>query len=149
MQISKELYNGFLIFLGIGIYFLTMDFLGLSHIFFLRMLNILIVIFFLNKTIKANFLKGKVDYLENLVSLTLTSLFGVILSVAGLLMYISAQGGDLYLAKLSQNFLFGGGSPSIYQYCIALLFEGIASSIIISFTLMQYWKDRPVGYLQH
>ena len=149
MRISKELYNGFGIFIGIGIYFLTMDFLGLSHIFLLRMLNILIVIYFLNKTIKSNLVNGKMDYLENLVSSTLTALIGVVLSVIGLLIYISLRGGDTYLAELSQNFLFGGGAPSMNQYCIGLLFEGIASSIIISFTLMQYWKDRPVGHFQH
>jgi hypothetical protein len=61
--------------------------------------------------------------------------------------YISLKGGNVYLSKLSGNFLFGGGSPSMNQYCIGLLFEGIASSIIITFTLMQYWKSRTVkGY---
>lgn len=146
MSISKELNNGILIFVGIGIYFLTMELLGLSDIFLLRMLNIFIVIYFLNKTIKSNYNEGKTDYLENLISGTLTALIGVVLSVAGLLIYISTKGGDAYLAKLSQNFLFGGGTPSVNQYCIGLFFEGIASSIIITFTLMQYWKDR---YLKH
>jgi hypothetical protein len=146
MSISKELNNGTLIFIGIGIYFLIMELLGLSHLFFLRMLNIVIVIYFLNKTIKSNYNEGKIDYLENLISGTLTALIGVILSVIGLLIYISIKGGDAYLAKLSQNFLFGGGAPTMNQYCIGLFFEGIASSIIITFTLMQYWKDRPLKH---
>ena len=146
MNISKELNNGVLIFVGIGIYFLVMELLGLSHLFFLRMLNIVIVIYFLNKTIKSNYDEGKIDYLENLISGTLTALIGVVLSVIGLLIYISIKGGDAYLARLSQNFLFGGGTPTMNQYCIGLLFEGIASSIIIAFTLMQYWKDRPVKH---
>ena len=146
MTISKELNNGILIFLGIGIYFLTMELLGLSDVFLLRMLNIFIVIYFLNKTIKSNYSEGKTEYLENLISGTLTALIGVFLSVAGLLIYISIKGGDVYLAKLSQNFLFGGGTPSVNQYCIGLLFEGIASSVIISFTLMQYWKDRALKH---
>ena len=142
MTISKELNNGILIFISIGIYFLTMELLGLSHVFYLRILNIFIVIYFLQKTIKSNYLEGKTEYLENLISGTLTSLIGVVLSVAGLMVYISMKGGDAYLTKLSANFLFGGGSPSMNQYCIGLLFEGIASSIIITFTLMQYYKDR-------
>ncbi|MFM9987370.1 hypothetical protein [Flavobacterium sp.] len=146
MSISKELNNGTLIFIGIGIYFLIMELLGLSHLFFLRMLNIVIVIYFLNKTIKSNYNEGKIDYLENLISGTLTALIGVILSVIGLLIYISIKGGDAYLGKLSQNFLFGGGAPTMNQYCIGLFFEGIASSIIITFTLMQYWKDRPIKH---
>ena len=146
MSISKELNNGILIFVGIGIYFLIMEMLGLSHLFFLRMLNIFIVIYFINKTIKSNYIEGKTEYLENLISGTLTALIGVVLSVVGLLIYISMKGGDAYLAKLSQNFLFGGGTPSVNQYCIGLFFEGIASSIIITFTLMQYWKDRPIKH---
>lgn len=142
MNVSKELNNGILIFIGIGIYFLTMELLGLSDIFLLRLLNIVIVIYFLNKTIKSNYKEGKIEYLDNIISGTLTSLIGVVLSIAGLFIYVQMKGGDTYLAQLSGNFLFGGGAPSIHQYCIGLLFEGIASSIIINFTLMQYWKDR-------
>lgn len=144
MQVSRELYNGILIFIGIGIYFLCMELLGLSDVFILRLFNIVIVIYFVNKTIKANYLAGKVEYLDNIISGTLTSLIGVVLSVAALLGYIALKGGDAYLAKLSQNFLFGGGNPSMYQFCIGLFFEGIASSVIITFTLMQYWKDRVI-----
>jgi hypothetical protein len=147
MSVSKEFYNGVLIFIGIGIYFLLMELLGLSDVFMLRMLNIFIVVYFLNRTIHSNFKEGKTEYLENLISGTLTSLIGVVLSVVGLMIYISLKGGNVYLSKLSGNFLFGGGSPSMNQYCIGLLFEGIASSIIITFTLMQYWKSRTVkGY---
>jgi hypothetical protein len=147
MHISKELNNGILIFISIGVYFLLMELLGLSDVFYLRLLNIFIVIYFLNRTIKSNYNEGKMEYLENLISGSLTSLIGVFLSVAGLLVYISMRGGDTYLSKLSGNFLFGGGNPTMNQYCIGLLFEGIASSIIITFTLMQYWKDHPIkGY---
>ena len=146
MNISKELNNGILIFISIGIYFLLMELLGLSDVFLLRLLNIFIVVYFINKTIKSNYREGKPEYLENIISGSLTSLVGVALSVAGLLAYISMKGGNDYLANLSKNFLFGGGEPTMYQYCIGLLFEGIASSIIITFTLMQYWKDRPLKH---
>lgn len=146
MNISKELNNGILIFISIGIYFLLMEILGLSDVFLLRLLNIFIVVYFINKTIKSNYREGKTEYLENIISGTLTSLIGVALSVAGLLAYISMKGGNGYLAHLSKNFLFGGGEPTMYQYCLGLLFEGIASSIIITFTLMQYWKDRPIKH---
>jgi len=141
MSMSKELNNGILIFIGIGVYFLTMELLGLSDVFWLRLLNIFIVVYFVNKTIKSNYKEGKSEYLDNLISGALTSLIGVFLSVAALLAYISMRGGNAYLSHLSENFLFGGGEPSMYVYCIGLFFEGIASSIIITFTLMQYWKD--------
>ena len=144
MRLSKECYNGIMIFVGIGVYFLAMELLGLSDVFLLRLLNILIVVYFINRTIKTNFLEGKTAYLDNVVSGTITSLIGVVLSVAALLAYIFMKGGDVYLEHLSRNFLFGGGQPSMYQYCIGLLFEGIASSVIITFTLMQYWKGKKV-----
>jgi hypothetical protein len=146
MSLSKELNNGIMIFIGIGVYFLTMELLGLSDVFILRLLNIFIVVYFVNKVIKSNYKEGRIEYLDNLISGTITSLIGVALSVAGLLAYISFKGGNEYLAQLSENFLFGGGEPSMYQYCLGLLFEGIASSIIITFTLMQYWKDRPLKH---
>lgn len=146
MNLSKEVNNGIMIFIGIGMYFLTMELLGLSDVFILRMLNILIVVYFVNKVIKSNYKEGRVEYLDNLISGAITSLIGVALSVVGLLAYISFKGGNEYLSQLSKNFLFGGGEPSMYQYCIGLLFEGIASSIIITFTLMQYWKDRPLKH---
>ena len=146
MSLSKELNNGIMIFVGIGVYFLAMELLGLSDVFILRLLNIFIVVYFVNKVIKSNYKEGKIEYLDNLISGTITSLIGVALSVAGLLAYISFKGGNEYLGRLSKNFLFGGGEPSMYQYCLGLLFEGIASSIIITFTLMQYWKDRPLKH---
>ncbi|WP_136667710.1 hypothetical protein [Flavobacterium sp. H122] len=146
MSLSRELNNGIMIFIGIGVYFLSMELLGLSDVFILRLLNIFIVVFFVNKVIKSNYKDGRIEYLDNLISGTLTSLIGVALSVAGLLAYISFKGGNEYLSHLSKNFLFGGGEPSMYQYCLGLLFEGIASSIIITFTLMQYWKDRPLKH---
>jgi hypothetical protein len=144
MAISKELYHGISIFVAIGIYFLLMDILGLSDVFILRLFNIVIVVYFLNKIIKSNYKSGKTSYLDNLISASITSLIGVVLSVIGLMIYISFKGGNDYLSQLSANFLFGGGAPSMNQYCIGLLFEGIASSIVISFTLMQFWKSKTV-----
>ena len=54
MKIAQEILNGFLMFLGIGTYFLLMEVLGLSNNYILRIFNVLIVIYFLNKTIKFN-----------------------------------------------------------------------------------------------
>lgn len=62
MNISKELNNGILIFISIGIYFLFMELLGLSDVFLLRLLNIFIVVYFINKTIKSNYREGKTEY---------------------------------------------------------------------------------------
>ncbi len=147
---SREFINGFIIFLGIGIYFLLMEFLGFSDVFFLRILNVFIIVYGINRTLKANVYDGHNDYLFNLTSGALTAFVGVILSIVALNIYIHIRGGEAYIKTLSEAFLFGG-SPSVYQYCAGLLFEGLASSAIAAFTLMQYWKGKTVrdGHLTH
>lgn len=142
MKLSRPFANGFIIFLGIGIYFLIMDFLGLSHHFYLRALNLFIVIYGVNRTISQNNADGVRGYNTNLLAAIVTSMIGALLSVASLLAYIYFRGGEAYLKTLSEGFLFGGGEISIYQYCIGLLFESVATSLIVSFCLMQFWKSK-------
>jgi hypothetical protein len=35
-----------------------------------------------------------------------------------------------------------GGNPSVMTYSISLLFEGIASSVIVTMLVMLYWNNR-------
>lgn len=142
MKLKRELINGIIIFLGIGVYFLLLELLKLSHIFPLRILNILIVAYGVNRTIKANQADGIRGYNTNFISAVITSMIGAVLSIACLLAYIDFKGGEVYLKNLADNFIFGGGELTIQQYCIGLLFESTAASLIVSFCLMQYWKDK-------
>jgi|SRR6218665_1360744 len=142
MKFTRELMNGIIIFLGIGIYFLFLDFMKLSHIFPLRIVNILIVAYGVNRTIKMNQADGIRGYNTNFLSAVITSMIGAILSIACLLAYIEFRGGEPYLKNLADSFIFGGGELTIQQYCIGLLFESTAASLIVSFCLMQYWKDK-------
>ena len=143
MELKRELTNGVLIFLGIGVFFLLMEVLGLSDVYYLRAFNIFIVFFFVNRTLKANIQQGKTNYWQNLISAGLTSMIGVVLSVAALRLYIVMRGGNEYLKNLSEVFIFGS-EPSVNEYCIGLLFEGSAISLIATFVLMQYWKVHTV-----
>lgn len=117
-----------------------MDFLGLADKNYLRILNAFIVLYGINETIKMNIKNGKTDYLQNLVSGFKTGIIGVFLGIVGLIIFIYIKGGEVYLDKLSDTFFFGEDN-NIIKYCSILFFEGIASSLIGSFTLMQYWKD--------
>lgn len=141
MKLSKELQNGFLIFFGIGAYFLLMTVLGLGDVFYLRLLNTFFVFYGVNRTIQSNIAEGKKTFVNNVVSAMITSLVGVFLSIIGLVIYSYMQGGDAYVQSLSKTFLFGG-NPSVATYSICLLFEGIASSVIVTMLLMLYWNDR-------
>lgn len=141
MKLPKELYNGILIFLGIGVYFLLMNVLGLAHILYLRALNVAFVVYGVNRTIKMNLAEGENNAVSNAVSAMTTSVIGVCLSILGLLIYSYAKGGDAYVKTLSSTFMFGG-NPSVPTYCICLLFEGIASSVVVTMLLMLYWNNK-------
>lgn len=141
MKLPKELYNGIIIFIGIGLYFLLMEALDLAGQFYLRLFNILFVFYGANRTLKSNFLEGKKDFTFNAISALITSLTGVFLSIIGLIIYSYWKGGDQYVQSLSKTLLFGG-DPSIMTYSISLLFEGIVSAVIVTFILMLYWDTR-------
>lgn len=141
MKLQKELLNGFLIFLGIGFYFLLMNVLGFSNLSYLRLLNVVFLFYGVNRTLKMNLSEGKMDFGSNAISAMATSLFGVVFSVLALFIYSHAKGGDAYVQSLSETFLFGG-NPSVNTYCISLLFEGIASSVIVTLLLMLYLNNR-------
>jgi multisubunit Na+/H+ antiporter MnhC subunit len=141
MKISTEFYNGIIIFFAIGVYFLLMNALGFSDIFYLRLLNVLFVFYGVNRTIQMNLAEGKKNFVSNAVSAMMTSLIGIALSILGLIIFSYIQGGDNYVQSLSETFLFGG-NPSVMAYSISLLFEGIASSVIVTMLIMLYWNNQ-------
>jgi hypothetical protein len=143
MKLSKEFQNGFLIFLGIAIYFLIMNLVGLSDVFYLRLFNTVFVLYGVNRSIVMNIHDGKVLLANNAKSAMKTSLIGVFLSIIGLITYSYMQGGDQFVSSLANTFLFGG-SPSVMTYSICLLFEGIASSVVVTMLLLLYWNNRMV-----
>ena len=144
MKAPKELINGILIFLGIGLYFLIVNALGHANHAFLRVFNILFIFYGVNRTIQMNLLEGETNFVNNAISAMITSVLGVFLSVIGLMFYSYANGGETYIHSLSESFLFGG-KPSIPTYCIGLFFEGFASSVIVTLMLMTYWNSRFVA----
>lgn len=141
MKMPKEVTNGLIIFISIGIYFLLMEVLGLAHLFYLRFLNIVFVFYGVNRTIQMNINEGKKKFVTNAISAMITSIIGVILCIIALVIYSHMLGGDAFVQSLSETFLFGG-NPSIDAYSISLLFEGIASSVIVTLLLMLYWNNK-------
>jgi hypothetical protein len=141
MNLPKEISNGLIIFIGIGAYFLLMEVLGLADLIYLRLFNVLFVFYGTNRTLKTNFMEGKVILVPNAVAALLTSFTGVFLSILGLIAYSYAQGGDAFVKSLSKTFLFGG-NPSVMTYSISLLFEGIVSAVIVTFILLLIWETR-------
>ncbi|MES2412030.1 MAG: hypothetical protein V4535_11360 [Bacteroidota bacterium] len=141
MKLPKEVINAIIIFAGISAYFLIIDLLNLSDILWLRMLNVLFVWYGVTRTLSYNVEHGKKDYGYNLFSAATTAFLGVFLSIIALISYIHLRGGDDYVNNLSQDLLFGG-KPTANQYCIGILFEGIASALIVVFVSVQYWRRK-------
>ena len=141
MKIPREMINGFFIFLGVALFFLLLEVLNLSHLFYLRLLNVLFIFYGVNRTLKQNLAQGKNTFLPNAISAMVTSHVGVVLSVIALLIYSYAKGGDPYVKSLAQVFMFGG-EPSVETYTLCLFFEGSASCIIVTLLLMLYWNNK-------
>lgn len=147
MKLPKEFINGFIIFVGISVYFCIMQLLGLSHLHYLRFFNLLIVYYGIHRTLQSNFREEKLGHLDNLISAAITSTAGVIMSVIALVLFIYAKGGEPYLDHLSDGILFTG-NPTVTSYIFGLLFEGIVSGLVVCFVSMQFWqnKTREMGH---
>lgn len=139
MKFSRVFINGLIIFIGIALYFLLIETLGLADQIYLRLLNFVFVLYGVNRTIKSNYHDGINGYLTNLLAGFLTGMVSLILGIFSLMIYTESLGGDF--SRFKDSYIFGG-DPSLYQFCFGLFIEGAASSMIISFAMMQYWKDK-------
>lgn len=144
MKLQREIINGFLIFVGIALFFLLMELLNLSNLFYLRLLNVIFIFYGVNRSLKMNLAEGKNEFVPNAISAMVTSFSAVVISIVALLIYSYAKGGDKYVKSLSEAFMFGG-EPSVTSYCLSLFFEGTASCIIVTLLLMLYWNNKYVA----
>ncbi|MEC5164917.1 hypothetical protein RCH18_000639 [Flavobacterium sp. PL11] len=141
MNIPKELINGFIIFLGIGLFFLLAEALGLADNYLLRFFNVAFIFYGTLRTLRSNYKQGDRSLPSNASSAVFTAFSGIFLSVIGLVIYITINGGDAYIESLSRNFLFGG-TPSVIRYAFSLLLEGFVSAGVVSFLMILYWETK-------
>lgn len=141
MKLSKEIKFGLYIFLGIILLFFALKLLGLEKLSYLRVLNGVVVYYFIHRVQQINIEEGKIGFVENFISLIKTALIGVFLSVIGLTIYVTTNGGQEFLNSISRGFLFGK-NPSVNEYCFGLLIEGISSVAALSFICIQSWKSK-------
>lgn len=142
MKTKRIVINGVISFIGIALFFLLMEAVGLADQVYLRLFNFVFVIYGVNRTIKSNVADGIRGYLKNLFAALFTALVSLGLGIVALMSYIEIKGGEPYLHSLAENYIFGGGEPSTYEFGIGLAIEGFAAAAIVAFTLMQYWKDK-------
>ena len=136
--------NALLIFTGIVGFFLLMKILGLDHVSELRFLNFAFVLWGINNAIKTNINANKESlYFNNFAVGIGTSIVAVGFTIIGLIFYVAFINPSLI--NILEDTGFWGQNLSLGLIVFALAIEGIASSVICSFILMQYYKNyKPV-----
>lgn len=131
---------GLYIYLSIVAFFALMKVFNLEDISELRLFNFVFVIYFVNKLIVRNFIEDdKVGYLYNLRTAFGASATAVFLSCASMLVYTTFISPE-FPQVLEGSFLFGRELTGM-RVVLVLFLEGMASSAIVAFSLMQYWKN--------
>lgn len=107
---------------------------------YLRFLNLGFVLLGIWLAIKANITNNHVtEYPKNLGIGIRTSAFAVILSIISIVLYIYFINPE-FLNEMDKSFLIGG-NLSLAEITFTLLVEGMASSVIGSFVIMQFYKN--------
>lgn len=141
MSTNKIIFkNAFLIYGLIVIYFLIMKLFGLDNVSELRFLNFLFVFWGVNRAIKMNIeLNNEHSYFSNFYAGFGASVIGVGLTIVGLIIYVGFI--DPNFITVLENSSFWGKELSLQMVVFALAIEGIASSVMCSFIIMQYYKS--------
>lgn len=126
--------------ISIGAFFTLIYSLGFGHIQELRLFNLVIVVYFTNRLLKSNLAKSNhLSYLENLGSAFLANLICVILSLIGLVVFINFIDANYFQSANADS--MWSQADSLGDLMLILFLEGMSSAAIISFSLMQYWKN--------
>lgn len=121
----------------IGIVFLFFHITELTEHTFLRLFNGVFIAFAINEVIRINIERQKYSYAANFIAAMRTAMVTVISSVLLLV-------GFFALFDVSKAVLASALLPVVDQYQFAglMFIEGVSSSVIITFSLMQYWKNQ-------
>ena len=141
MKLYKIIYTQALkIYICIVVYFFAMKIVGADDIVQLRLLNFVFVFWGVNGAIKKNLHENSDnDYLTNLFVGFTTSILTVLFTVISLVVYITFL--DSNFIHVIESSTFWGSELRLTMIVFAFLVEGVASSIICTFVLMQYWKN--------
>jgi len=142
---------GLYIYMAIAGLFLVMKVLNLEQVTFLRFLNVFILIFFSVRLAKSySKQKEGMEYLNGLANIFLANLVAIVLSTVSLGIYLKFSDPSM-IENLKQSIWFAG-DLTILKIAGAVFIEGTASAVIISFGVMQYYKQEiqtPIKKVPH
>ena len=116
-----------------------MEFFGLADKTHLRALNGVFVIVGMNRAIQVNIKNNHDGYLENLMTGFLTSGISVFLGAISLIIFLNFKD-SAYVISIAENMWMANATTPLHLG-MAIIIEGLGSSMIFSFISMQYLKD--------
>jgi len=129
--------------LGLAAYFLTMRLFNLHLRTELHFLNLVILFLGLRYAIKDNISKeGSIKYFEGLKTGVIVTLVAIAVFNSFMILYTVLD--PNFLQYLDENISLGSTFPfdTIQMQILGLLtIEGLSSGFILTFVLMQYYKD--------
>ena len=129
----------------VGFYF-VMKLIGLADVLEFRIFNIVFVLWGVNSAIKTNLEKNLDNtYLTNLYIGFSTSALTVISTIVAMITYVTFV--DQHLLVLLETASMWGSGLTLPKVVFAMTIEGMASSVISSFLIMQYWKKHKINSL--
>ena len=138
---------GIYMFLTIVAFFFVTKIAGLEQYTELRLFNIFIILYFSNRLARLNLIKMKnINYLNNLGSVFIANLMNVVLCSVSFFSYLTWT--DPGLIKVIENSFLLGHHLTARSIVMALMVEGLASSIIVSFGVLQYWKSYKIDLMK-
>lgn len=137
---SKSIRYALRMFVAIGIFFILTNLLGLGDISELRIMNLFIIIYFTSKLALNNIIDNeKISYVSNLSSLFAANMLTVVFSMIGLGLFVAIIDPN-YVAKISNGILLAQ-ADTLGKVIASLFIEGMAGAAVVSFGVMQYWKN--------
>ncbi len=135
--------HAILISLMIGGFFFLSKLVGLEENPYLRFVNLLFVIIGIRQAIKTNIYGNKVtNHGKNFVTGFASAALAVILSTIGVVFYIEFINPE-FLEVMNQSFLIGGDT-SLFELAFTLVIEGLATSIVSTLIVMQFFKNHKI-----
>jgi hypothetical protein len=120
-------------------YFFSMKLLGLGEITQLRLFNFFIVMGGIYLLLRRNMKENNDNYFQNLFLGFRTGAMAIVLTVVSLFVYLKAI--NPAFIEVMEHSMIWGNHLSVFQVTVAIGIEGIASSFLLTYMVMQYMKN--------
>lgn len=131
-------------YIVLGTLFLLLHLMGLTAFNELRLLNVLVVIYFSNLVAKSNFNEiNEKGYFQNFISLFRFNMVIVGLAMLSIFVYTSYIDPSILAQSESLFTIIPAHTES--ELLLALFAEGLSASVVVSYGILQYWKNPSIS----